>query len=351
MTEFKCPSCEFVSDDANAMVDHRVGAHPPSGPLASPMIASVAPSGAVPPQGVRRKRWPFAVGAAAITLILIGAVVAAVTATDGEEPGRAAATSTASDETPDDTGAGDPSADDDEATACEVAGQQAADDESFDLEACSTLRDFRAAYRAGGGDGLSNSEAVDLLAPLCSRNVDAPLCEDAIDILLPPTPTTERPTTTTAPPVGTLENPIPAGTPVPANDWTFTMIGFEGEVDGSVAAANQFNDSAPDGSQWVRMRIRATYEGEGSGSPTFALRFNLAGQSGATYSEGLVASGSGADPGRLSDQPETYPGGTVEGWVYYVISDADAGAPILGFAPNITYTDVPGGVGFFQVKV
>ncbi len=50
----------------------------------------------------------------------------------------------------------------------------------------------------------------------------------------------------------------------------------------------------------------------------------------------------------FEDQADTFNGGSVQGYLF-IPSDAAAGK-ILLFPPNITYTDVPGGVGFFAVN-
>lgn len=164
------------------------------------------------------------------------------------------------------------------------------------------------------------------------------------------TTTTERTTTTEAPSIGTRDNPVPVGVPVPAGDWDLTVTGYEPGAGQIVANANQFNTAASGGSQYVRVKVKASYTGEGTGSP-FSLRLNLADSNGATYSEASVASGSGADPMVFGDQPETFNGGSVEGFFYFIIPDDQAGGDgLLAFPPNITYTDVDGGVGFFRVK-
>lgn len=173
----------------------------------------------------------------------------------------------------------------------------------------------------------------------------------------PETPTTERQTTTTVATTTTMattttiglgerENPIPTNLPVPVGDWTLTVTGYEPNQ--NVQSFNQFNDPPPPGHTHVRVKISATYDGEGVGSPR-SIRLNLVTPSGRTVEKALVAGGSG-DPQELSDQPETFKGGTLEGYLYFAVPNEDVGAQLLAFAPNVTYTDVAGGVGFFRVN-
>jgi hypothetical protein len=166
----------------------------------------------------------------------------------------------------------------------------------------------------------------------------------------PRTTTTTVPVTTTtaAPTTGTRENPLPLGMPVPAGDWALTVISFEPDVTAAVAAFNQFNDAPVAGTQWSRMRLRAAWSGTGTGDPS-SVQVNLVGATATTYGQDSVAGGSG-DPQNLRDQPATFAGGTVEGYLYYQVTPADAAGKMLAFAPNVNYTDVPGGVGFFAVN-
>jgi outer membrane murein-binding lipoprotein Lpp len=176
------------------------------------------------------------------------------------------------------------------------------------------------------------------------------------------TTTTERATTTTAlttttstttttttipvPVVGSRESPVPLGSPIPAGDWTYLVIGFEIEgVWNVVEEANQFNEPAPPGSQYVRLAVQATFTGDGA--ETWAgRRINLVGTSGRTYSP-ADACCEGPPLDALRHQAETFNGGVSQGWVYFIVDEADVPGPWLAFDPDVDYTDVPGGVGFF----
>lgn len=134
---------------------------------------------------------------------------------------------------------------------------------------------------------------------------------------------------------------------MPAADWSLTATAFEVNVDSFLHDVNQFNEPAPAGKITVRARFRAEYSGDGTGSPS-SIRINLVGTSGTTYGEsGPCCSG---EIDALEDQAETFAGGAVEGFIYYQMTPDDAAGKVLAFAPNVTYTDVPGGVGLFAVN-
>ncbi len=191
--------------------------------------------------------------------------------------------------------------------------------------------------------GSDDSEIV--AAP--SATTSEKFTTTTLEITEPPTtePTTEPPSTT--PPIGTRENPVPAGTTAPAGDWDITITGYEPGIDAQ--AFNQFNDAAPAGSEYVRVMVKATYTGEGTGGG-FDLSLNLVDSTATTYDPASVADGSGGDPQDFRDQPETFKGGTIEGYFYYVVPSAQANAKLLVFPPRTRYSDVPGGVGFFAVN-
>jgi len=211
---------------------------------------------------------------------------------------------------------------------------------------------------SGGGDtqpstavtksGDTTEPAVETTAP---ATTEAPATTAAATTTEEPTttraPTTTAAPTTTQPAVGTRENPVPLGTPIPADQWTYLVTGFEPAVDPILMEINQFNEPAPPGQQYIRVRLRATYNGDGPGSPLF-LTINLVSPTGTTY----AAVDPCCDPQvqQLTDQPETFAGGSVEGWIYYVVPNEDVFGKLLAFDPNVNYTDVPGGVGFFAVN-
>lgn len=156
-------------------------------------------------------------------------------------------------------------------------------------------------------------------------------------------------TTTTAPAFGTRANPLPVGLTMPGGNFDYQIVAYENTgVDALIHGFNQFNDPPAAGKITVRVRVKATYAGEGAGS-AYSIQINLVGESGTTYgANNYVCCSDSAD--LLNDQPETFSGGAVEGWIYYQVSIEDAAGKFLAFDPNVNYTDVPGGVGFFAVN-
>jgi hypothetical protein len=191
--------------------------------------------------------------------------------------------------------------------------------------------------------GSANTEDV----AMASATTIEELATTTPDFTEPPTtePITEPPSTT--PSIGTRENPVPAGITAPAGNWDMTITGYEPGI--NAQAYNQFNDPAPAGSEYVRVKVKATYTGEGTGSG-FDLSLNLVDPTAKTYDPASIAGGSGGDPQDFSSQPDTFKGGTIEGYFYYAIPSAQANAKLLVFPPNTSYSDVPGGVGFFAVN-
>jgi hypothetical protein len=164
----------------------------------------------------------------------------------------------------------------------------------------------------------------------------------------PAAATTAVPTTTLPPVPGSRENPHPLGEPVPAGDWTYTVVAFEPNVSELVAFLSANNEPAGDGKVYSRLRLKAVYNGQGAGDPR-KLKVNLV-----TPTETIVGDVSPCcKPQRdmLTDQPETFAGGSAEGWIYYAVTAADLfEGSFIGFDPNADQTNVPGGVVFFFVN-
>ncbi|HWM21854.1 MAG TPA: hypothetical protein VNO51_19335 [Ilumatobacteraceae bacterium] len=163
-----------------------------------------------------------------------------------------------------------------------------------------------------------------------------------------PPASTVAPTTTLPPAPGSRENPIPLGRPIEAGDWTYTVVAFEPNVSDLVAMLSANNDPAGDGKVYSRLRLKAVYNGQGAGDPR-KLGINLV-----SPAETIVGDESPCcKPQRdmLTDQPETFAGGSVEGWVYYVVTAAELFmGSFVAFDPNANQTNVPGGVVFFVVN-
>ena len=56
------------------------------------------------------------------------------------------------------------------------------------------------------------------------------------------------------------------------------------------------------------------------------------------------------DAEAISGFPTVVAGSTIEGWVYYLVSAADATPALLAFMPDATFDDIPGGTAFFATS-
>ena len=157
-------------------------------------------------------------------------------------------------------------------------------------------------------------------------------------------------TTTVAPRAvrGSRQRPIALGRRIPVGDWVYRVQAFEPNVNEVVAALDEGNEPPAEGQVYARLRMRARYVGEGAGDPR-RLRINLVSPEGKSIGAVSVCCRPGRDT--LDDQAETFTGGIVEGWIYYLIAAEDAlGGKFLGFDPNGDFPGVPGGIGFFRVN-
>ena len=82
---------------------------------------------------------------------------------------------------------------------------------------------------------------------------------------------------------GTRTDPIPAGTAATVGDWTITLEPTVTNAADAVAAANQFNKPAPDGKQFVMVKVNATYNGAGSKLAAADLQISFVGSGGGPY--------------------------------------------------------------------
>jgi hypothetical protein len=152
------------------------------------------------------------------------------------------------------------------------------------------------------------------------------------------------------PGVGTRTNPLPKGWPLAVNDdWTIRVTSWEPDVTAQAMGYNRFNPAPPPGYVYARLNVTATYNGTGSSNPYIFI--NVVDIWSNTYQKTYdISSGSGGDAHQLYGQPAAIPGGSVSGSIYYALPVGSAANTILGFAPYVTYSDVPGGVAFFRVN-
>lgn len=134
---------------------------------------------------------------------------------------------------------------------------------------------------------------------------------------------------------GTRDNPHAFGDVIENNNWRIEFTDFTADGAADIAAANEFNDEAPDGSQWIIVDVAATYLGEDTGS-TFELSFDY------VTADGTVV---GAHDSFVMDlEPEfdslaeLYPDATEDGRIPYLVPDSLDG--LMRVTPGLFGDDV-----------
>jgi hypothetical protein len=134
------------------------------------------------------------------------------------------------------------------------------------------------------------------------------------------TDTTEATESTEAEPsgdVGTMDNPVPAGTEAQVGDWLIKVVGFTPDATAAVLEANQFNDEPGTGQQYVLVELAATYTGAESGTFWMDISDKLLGVGGNTFDSGMAVA-----PSPISDTGETFSGASVSGQLLF-LADSD----------------------------
>ncbi|WP_424936627.1 MULTISPECIES: hypothetical protein [Bacteria] len=70
---------------------------------------------------------------------------------------------------------------------------------------------------------------------------------------------------------GTRENPAALGSTITGKDWTVVVNSVNLDAQQTVAEANQFNQPAPEGSQYITVNYTVTYTGDDANGATPAL--------------------------------------------------------------------------------
>ena len=137
------------------------------------------------------------------------------------------------------------------------------------------------------------------------------------------------------PAAGTRDNPLTFSDAVQNDNWTVALTGFNADADAEVAEANQFNDTASEGTQWVTVDVSATYDGADTGD-VFELSFDYVTADGnviGTYD----SSASGLEP-EFDSFAELYEGGTEEGRIAFLVPDSVDG--LLRVTPGMFADEV-----------
>lgn len=133
--------------------------------------------------------------------------------------------------------------------------------------------------------------------------------------------TTTEPETTTTAEVGTRENPFPIGTPVTTSEGIQVAVNsVDFDAAGEIAAANQFNEPAPEGSRYILVNVTVTNGAARPITPWLDVTIAAIGSQNQVHSDtdAMVV-----EPDSLLDAPELYPGGSASGNVSLVVSEVE----------------------------
>ena len=138
--------------------------------------------------------------------------------------------------------------------------------------------------------------------------------------------------------VGSRNNPAPLGTTVTmtvagADTWEITPGPANLNAGDLVAAANQFNDAAPDGYQWAILPLHLTYVGADSSTPIYDIEVTFVGADGTTYEE-YNELASGYVDGELNSLNEMYTGASGDGNVLILVPSADLELGTWSISPS-----------------
>ncbi|WP_061961186.1 DUF4190 domain-containing protein [Demequina flava] len=188
-------------------------------------------------------------------------------------------------------------------TEDEAADEEATDDaDGADAAADSEAADEEATDDADGADAAADSEAAE---------DEAAEAEDVAE-------------------AGTRDNPHAFTDAVQNDNWTIAFTDFNGNANDEVAAANQFNDEAADGTQWITVAVDATYTGADTGN-TLELSFDYVTADG-TVIGAYDSMASGLEPD-FDNFAELYEDGTESGKIGYLVPDSVDG--LLRVTPGL----------------
>ena len=133
---------------------------------------------------------------------------------------------------------------------------------------------------------------------------------------------------------GTRENPFPIGTVISSSDWDAVINSVNLSANDAVAAANQFNDPAPEGQQYAVVNVTVNYKGADTGIPAFVQidYVTATGEVISTWDSFAVA------PEPSFGGGELYAGGTATGNLAFLIPSSADG--ILRVTPGMFADDV-----------
>ncbi len=136
------------------------------------------------------------------------------------------------------------------------------------------------------------------------------------------TEATATTTTTTEPPaVGTVDDPVPAGTWATIGSVDAVVLGMVPNATDLVLAENEFNELPAPGNRFVFWRVAVANSGDEATPLLSELSFSVVGPSAVAYDSSAYC---GVVPDEFDQFRDVFPGGTVEGNLCWEVADGDA---------------------------
>lgn len=159
-------------------------------------------------------------------------------------------------------------------------------------------------------------------------------------------PTTEgrrESTTTTAAEAtpGSRENPFPLGAELRSDDGLVVIVdAVRFDAAEEIAAANMFNEPAPDGSAYALITVTVRNETDDALHTGFSLDIGLVGSANRMY-DGSNAYCQAVVPNPLYDGGELFPGGSYQGNECRVVplAEVEDGSLLVAITPMMSFSD------------
>ena len=124
--------------------------------------------------------------------------------------------------------------------------------------------------------------------------------------------------------LGSRRNPIPLGQQARVGDWTVRVAGVTPDATQAVLDENMFNDQPGPGTQYVLVRLEATYDGDESSTFWISMLSSFVGDEGDTF--GVAAA---VAPDSMIDQGEVVKGGMVSGNLVFLVDSTQVSGGTL----------------------
>lgn len=129
---------------------------------------------------------------------------------------------------------------------------------------------------------------------------------------------------------GTRENPYPLGSTVTTDDWAVTVNSVDFNANEAVAAENQFNDPAAEGTTYILANVTVAYQGESDAGemPWTTVDY-------VTVDGNTISSGGAVAPDALDTVSDLYQGGSTSGNILFAVPADSAADGVLAVSPDM----------------